>query len=109
MLGAVTVLAVSGSALTFTTPAYAAASGCTVGRGYTTGSSQPNRGFAQCQSLTNGSQVRVKLSCANGSTVYGPWIGAVEPNRSYANCPTNVAARVVDYQNRTVRGDIAPV
>ena len=47
-----------------------------------------NGGYAQCASLTNGSKVRVKLTCPFFGTtkiVYGPWVSTAN-TKSKANC-----------------------
>lgn len=50
------------------------ASGCTVTVGVSGTSSTPNRGYAKCAALNNGSRVRVKVRCWAGQDwQYGAW------------------------------------
>jgi hypothetical protein len=98
---AVAFALIVGGATIPATPAYAGAYGCTVNRYKTGGSAVANTGWAGCESLTGGTQVRVKVTCYDNAVKYGAWTSRTSPNGSTASCPVNITAKLVDFQTAT--------
>lgn len=75
-----------------------AASGCAVTVGVSGTSSTPNRGYAKCAVLNNGSRVRVMVRCWAGQDwQYGAWT-YVQGGWSTYTCREDTQPYKVDYQ-----------